>query len=198
MDWETFTIGFWHPFGPHGGTPDGPSETAEEILLRKGREIEANGWTLWSFQYRTNLERLVEIIQAAEPSHVYALCADAQRAVAPRGQVRFCRQYQLAGTNEWQDIPSSISIPNPMGQRIYACAFKVRRITELADQERQPAIGVEWFSTRTGLWSSEYFPGRIGYPPKPEFLIRRSDNGAPLRPVRALLELEYPFLATLR
>jgi hypothetical protein len=50
MNWETFTIGFWHPFGDHGAHPDGRTETAEEILQRKAREIAGNdGRTLWSF-----------------------------------------------------------------------------------------------------------------------------------------------------
>jgi hypothetical protein len=45
--WETFEYGFWHPFGQHG------RETPSDIINRKCREIERNGWTLWSFQYRT-------------------------------------------------------------------------------------------------------------------------------------------------
>ena len=42
-----FELGFWHPFGPHGG------ETPQSIVARNCRQIAANGWTLWSFQYRT-------------------------------------------------------------------------------------------------------------------------------------------------
>ena len=49
MSYLDFEIGFWHPFGPHG------RETPTHILERKRREIEANGYTLWSFQYRTML-----------------------------------------------------------------------------------------------------------------------------------------------
>jgi hypothetical protein len=41
-----FEVGVRHPFGPHG------RETVEQIIQRKRREIDANGWTLWSFQYR--------------------------------------------------------------------------------------------------------------------------------------------------
>jgi len=49
VDWGKFTIGFWHPFGPHAG------ESREHILSRKAKEVEATGWTLWSFQQRRTL-----------------------------------------------------------------------------------------------------------------------------------------------
>ena len=48
-------IGFWHPFGVHGG------ETREHIIKRKRSEIENNGWTLWSFQYRKDEARYIHL-----------------------------------------------------------------------------------------------------------------------------------------
>src|SRR5215813_9924253 len=45
--WADFEFGFWHPFGQHG------RESPLGILRRKRGEAERNGWTLWSFQYRT-------------------------------------------------------------------------------------------------------------------------------------------------
>ena len=47
MNWDEFELGFWHPFGEHG------RESPLDIIHRKRSEIEKNGWTLWSFQYRT-------------------------------------------------------------------------------------------------------------------------------------------------
>jgi hypothetical protein len=41
-----FDVGIWHPFGPHG------LESPEQIVMRKRHGIAANGWTVWSFQYR--------------------------------------------------------------------------------------------------------------------------------------------------
>ena len=203
MDWETFTIGFWHPFGDHGAHPDGRIETADEILQRKSLEIASTGgWTLWSFQYRRDLDELVKVLEQVNSGRVYALCSDSRSTVAPSGEVRRCRQYRPARTNEWQDIPNTISIPHPFGKREYACAFKIRQIIELSGQDQCPAIDIEWYSTRTKQWSTIFRtrndPQRKGYPPRPEMLIRLSHDGVPLRPVRAVLELAPPFLATLR
>jgi hypothetical protein len=50
MNYAAFQIGFWHPFGPNSG------EEAVQILARKTREIQANGWTLCSFQHRRMLD----------------------------------------------------------------------------------------------------------------------------------------------
>jgi len=44
--YTNFNLAFWHPFGTHA------KETTLKIIKRKTEEIEANGWTLWSFQHR--------------------------------------------------------------------------------------------------------------------------------------------------
>jgi hypothetical protein len=203
MNWETFTIGFWHPFGAHGGHPDGRPEEAEEILQRKAREIANNdGWTLWSFQFRRDVDSLLSVIERHEPSHVYALCSASRSTVAPRGKVQRCRQYRLPRTDEWRDIPSAICVPHPFGKKEFACAFKVQRIIQLPKENGMLPIGIEWYSTKTKQWSA-IFPTRNdhyrrGYPPRPEILIQRSKDGVALRPIRAVLELAVPYLATLK
>jgi hypothetical protein len=203
MDWDMFVTGFWHPFGDHGAHPDGRIETADEVLRRKTREIEGTpGWTLWSFQYRRDLDCLLTVIEQARPPRVYALCTHSTSTVAPRGEVRPCRQYRLARTEEWRDIPDTICVPHPINDGQYACTFKVQSIIELAPHNRSPALHIQWYSTKTSVWScifpSKNDPQIRAYPPRPETLIRRYDGGAPLRPVRAVLELAHTYLGTLR
>jgi hypothetical protein len=145
---------------------------------------------------------LLSVIEQLDPSHVYALCSDSRSTIAPGGKVRRCRQYRLARTNEWQDIPSTISVPHPFGKKEYACAFKVQRIIHSSDENRIPAIDIEWYSTKAKQWSAIFAtrndPCRRAYPPRPEMLIRQPKDGVALRPVRAVLEFAAPYLATLR
>jgi len=74
-----FQMGFWHPFGPHGG------ESVVEILARKQREINANGWTLWSFQPRLMLKDWMREIRLARPDTVAVFCSDSRSAKDPPG-----------------------------------------------------------------------------------------------------------------
>src|SRR5690349_2178132 len=55
-----FTFGFWHRFGLLGG------ESADAILARKQNEIDACGWTLWSFQHRLMLDAWAREIRRAD------------------------------------------------------------------------------------------------------------------------------------
>lgn len=205
MDWEAFKIAFWHPFGPHGAdpkNPDGPPESVDHIVDRKEAEIERNGgWTLWSFQFRRDLDHLARVILEAAPSQVYAFCSHSKGTKAPSGKVQFCNQFMAVGKNEWQEMPNEINIPHPFGKRSLACAFKVKRILRLPIPV-QPQIAVQWYSTKRKNWFSVFpsrnDPARTGYPPKPETLIRPCQTGAPLRTVRAVLELAPPYLVTLR
>jgi hypothetical protein len=194
MHWDSFTLGFWHPFGPHGHRQDGTPETPDEILIRKANEIKNNGWTLWSFNGHSKLSDLLTKLQG--DSFVYTLCASSNMSNPPKGNAGECAHYRPFGASEWQPVPRSVSVRFP-GDKSHAVAFKVKRIIMLAPP-KAPAISINWYSTRTGLWNSEYGQGKVGYPPRPECLIKRCDNGAPLRAVRAVLELCAPFLVQLR
>lgn len=185
MIWHNFSIGFWHPFGPHA------EETPEEILYRKKVEIESNGWTLWSFQYRKTLTKWFELINSLKNQSVYTLCSDGIGAREPKGKRDYCRQLRKPDKKNWEDIPPKISVPHPMSNRDYASAFVVKRIIDVDDTDNVPPFRIEWFHTERDAWISSPLPTR------PEYLIRRGGS-ADIRRVRAVLELEHPYIVTLR
>ena len=184
MNDAAFRIGFWHPFGPHS------NEAAEEILARKTRESEANGWTLWSFQYRRMLGDWYRKLMSAGPEKVFVFCSSGGGSDPFRRgrgtRVINCRTYCLVGEMLWRPMPDGIRVPHvfPPGKRL-ASAFVVRRIT-LPIEAFEPAA-VEWYS-RSGAWRQDRVPTRG------EYLIRPG-RGERMREVRALLELRPPYLA---
>jgi hypothetical protein len=185
MSYADFELAIWHPFGPHG------RETAEEILQRKRREIEGNGWTLWSFQHRRIevLEEWSRLLSTVKSPLVF--CSNSPGAIDPaeRGApvgVRYCRSYRPACQRDWKAIPGTVKVPHPMRARNRdPSAFMVQRI--VYPTERLPSVAVEWFSK--GQWQVKPLPTRG------EYLIRRGGLEG-LRAVRAILELRPPSLAT--
>ena len=184
MSWNDFSIGFWHPFGSHA------SESRDSILSRKSREIQNNGWTLWSFQHRKTLEIWRNIIQMHHPSRVYVLCSDSPSANDPDGQVAYCSGFRLPG-KEWEKIPHSISVPHPFRSNPHASAFRVKNVLKSSIMQGSPSFTIEWYSTQDTNWRTDMLPTRG------EYLIRRG-SGTKIRRVYAVLELEYPYVAYLR
>jgi hypothetical protein len=180
-----FNIGIWHPFGPHG------RETVEQIIERKRREIEVNGWTFWSFQYRRMevLEEWSGYLSAESKSVVF--CSYSPDAVDPADigisvETVDCRSYRFAGQMEWQPWPAGIRGPHPFrGKKRQASAFVIQRIVHPVESFTLPTV--QWLSK--GLWQDARVPTRG------EYLIRRG-GVAPMRRVRAVLELREPYLAT--
>lgn len=180
-----FVIGFWHPFGIHAG------EMREEIINRKLQEIDTTGWTLWSFQFKRNLRVWFEYLNDVQPQcPIYVLCADSKFAKYPKSQIANCTEYVKVDQDEWQQIPATISVPHPMASRELASAFIVNSISVISGQE-MPRWGISWFCVGQQLWRNDNLPTRG------EYLIRREGEAA-LRPVCAILELRYPYLAVLR
>jgi len=174
-----FEIGFWHPFGPHAG------ETAEEIIKRKQKEIEKNGWTLWSFQFRKNLSDWFDEINKANPKNVLVFCSKGKGAKEPKSKTKLCSHYTPVDNTEPIKIPSRVKIPHPMGKRTKGSAFIVKRIIyPIPDPIYAPSI--EWI--KKGQWQVATLPTR------PEYLIR-AGKGQPTREFRAILELRPPYLA---
>jgi len=136
MNWSDFSIGFWHPLGSHA------SEPRDSILARKAREIQDNGWTLWSFQHRKTLDLWRNLIQTHNPSRVYVLCSDSPGALDPRGQVGFCRSFRLHD-KEWEMIPPSISVPHPFGSNMHASAFRVKNVMKSSSLHDTPSFTIE-------------------------------------------------------
>lgn len=184
------TIAFWHCFGVHAG------ESRDAILERKEREIQANGWTLWSFSKRT-LYPWREQIKKAAPSKVIVYCSDSPKAREPKGCPARASEYQCSEGDPWLRIPEAVSVPHPFGGKVEASAFKVARVV------RQPTAGLddrgfEWFGS--GRWRKEgplpIRPGEL--PTRPgEFLIRPGGK-CKLRKVYAILELAPPYVVMIR
>ena len=186
MSYLDFEIGFWHPFGSHG------RETPDQIIQRKRRETEANGYTLWSFQYRTMLLDWHRELASANPPHVFAFCSDSRAAVdpardgTPNGVVA-CRSFRFVDESAWRPMPRPIKIPHPFrpGKTI-ASAFVVEAVIYPLEPFQLP--GIEWFSRTKGPWCQGNLPTRG------EYLIRRGGTN-PMRRVCAVLKLKPPFLA---
>lgn len=186
MNYTAFEIGFWHPFGPHG------CETPDQIIDRKRGEIAANGWTLWSFQYRRPpvLEAWSHELLAAGTSVVLVFCSDSAGAVDPAEAgmpvgTTDCRSYRPVGQDEWQPWPKGVRVPHPFRRvRQEASAFIVRQIVYPVEPFTLPAV--EWVSK--GRWRQDRIPTRG------EYLIRPGGT-IPMRSVRAALELQAPYVA---
>jgi hypothetical protein len=173
-----FRVGFWHPFGPHG------REDAEDILARKRREIDENGWTLWSFQKR-DLDAWWREILAASPGPVYVFCSEGAGAVDPANEPTACTRYRLIGDSAWQPLPTAIRVPHPFRRgATEASAFVVQQVIYPVGSLELPMV--EWWSK--GLWRRDRTPTRG------EYLIRRGEGEA-MRRVRAILLLKDPYLA---
>jgi hypothetical protein len=172
-----FRVGFWHPFGPHAG------ETAEEIIRRKQKEIEINGWTLWSFQFRNTLLDWYREIGKIKPDGVLVFCSEGKGARDPVGDKKYCNYFTPMGETALKTIPPEIQVPHPMGAKTKGSAFIVKNIIYPTSHEVVP---IEWL--KNGQWQTTPLPTR------PEYLIKPG-NGHLMRGVRAILELETPYLA---
>jgi len=179
FEYVEFKMGFWHPFGPHAG------ETAEEIIERKKDEIERNGWTLWSFQFRRSLELWREEIEKVNPHSVLVFCSEGKGARDPKGDRQHCDYYVRVGEVMRTNIPQTIKVPHPMGNKTRGSAFIVTKIMYPVKCE---AIPIEWLKAKDGQWQTKLLPTR------PEYLIRVG-QGQPIRNFRAVLELQAPYLA---
>ncbi len=172
-----FEIGFWHPFGPHGG------ETPEEIIKRKRGEIGRNGWTLWSFQFRNTLGPWYQEIEKIDPGNVLVFCSEGKGARDPIGERKYCSYYIPVGEVAPRKIPMGIQIPHPMGKKTRGSAFIVKNIICPAVYEATPIV---WL--KGSGWQTAPLPTR------PEYLIKPG-QGQPMRRFRAVLELKWPYLA---
>lgn len=186
MNQAVFNMAFWHPLGPHA------RESVEQIIERKRQEIQINGWTLWSFQYRRTqvLDEWRSHLMSAAESTVKVFCSHSPKAVDPAVvgvpvEAVECRSYRFAGQTLWQPWPTGIKVLHAFrGRRTQASAFVVDRIIHPVESFSPQAI--EWMSQ--GQWRQDRLPTRG------EYLIRPGGTN-PMRQVRAVLELRSPYLA---
>jgi len=190
LNWEDFELGFWHPFGSHG------RESPEDIINRKRCETDKNGWTLWSFQYRRPeaLDEWYRELSVAKPrGPVVVFCSMGHSATDPDRpgtltRTADCMQYRFIGDGNWRAVPRIIRVPHPFGPgKTVASAFVVRRVHHPIKRFQPPFV--EWFSRAS--WHESAIPTR------PEYLIRRGGKIA-MRNIRAVLELQPPYLAVVR
>lgn len=188
VSYTNFRMAFWHPFGPHGGEP------RDRIIDRKRAEIEANGWTLWSFQYRLMLDHWHHELLAAKRDTVFVFCSEGRGAVDPAKTGTLnkpidCQSYRFVGEEDsgYQPMPNGVRVPHPFrpGNKL-ASAFVVQRITYRTEPFQGPVV--EWFSLKKGPWRQERVP------PRGEYLIRPGGT-ITMRRVNMVLELKPPYLA---
>lgn len=199
FDWNQFSIGFWHTFGPHGG------EAPDEILNRKEKEVSAHGWTLWSFQQRRSetLEMWLTALKDVQDKPVFVFCSDSPGAIDPQDKLdqeqivtNQMREYRASSSQDWSAIPAAIIVPHP--GKSTATAFKVKAIRRIPHKLRQAGLTIEWLE-KSGIWRSDIFLTGLHYPNRGETLIRRlNDSPARLRPIKAVLELEPPYVVVLK
>ncbi len=177
-------IGFWHPFGPHGG------ETRKQIIERKRKEIQKNRWTLWSFQYRTDKTLNQWIAQIKKnKGRVFVFCSDSEGARDPKGKKFYAKQFRYPTSSTWNNIPSAIGIPHPFGKKPLACAFKVKSIYN-PEVIRIPK-GIKWLCVGENKWREDKLPTRGEY-------LLKSDGRCKLRKVYKILELVFPYLVVIK
>lgn len=198
FDWNDFSIGFWHPFGPHG------DENPEEILSRKAAEVSDNHSTLWSFKFfrQETLHLWASLIRSADASAVYVLCSDSkpQNSTLPSRVMEIAEEYKSIDDAGWKPIPNGIEVTfHPTGDGV-ATAFVVKQVIPLSLEHRQPPFLVERFSLEQKSWRSDLggkHEGALRLPTRNESLIKRGGKTA-IPSVQAVLELTPPFVVAIR
>ena len=196
--WNHFSIGFWHPFGPHG------DEKPDDILLRKTQETLTNEWTLWSFKFfrKETLHQWTELIAANSTSPVYALCSDSkvQHTTLPSNPTAYAKSFRSIHSPEWWPIPSGVKVTfHPTGDGV-ATAFVVKRVITLSVHNRKPPFLVERYSLGQKEWRSDLsgsHEGQLRLPTRSESIIRVGGR-TPMPSVQAVLELKFPYIVAVK
>jgi hypothetical protein len=163
-----------------------------EIIDRKRREIETNGWTLWSFTYRPMLEDWYQHLQATS-GEVLAFCSEGRGAIDPVREGSLskpaeCRSYRFISDTAWRPMPTGVRVPHPFQpsrKQRRASAFVVHQIDWPILRFQQPAV--QWLSQR-GEWCQSKIPARGVY-------LIRPGTSETMRPAGAVLRLCSPYLA---
>src|SRR4051812_22465485 len=100
MDWDTFALGFWHPFGAYCG------QTTQQILDRKRAEAIRNGWTLWSFAYTPSAGDWYSLLEDhTGPVHVLCSSSPTARDPRPDEDQYLASHYRGVADADWQPMP---------------------------------------------------------------------------------------------
>ena len=109
-------------------------------------------------------------------------CSEGKGASDPKGIRQYCNYYIPTGQTVPMSIPAAIKVRHPMGSRTKGSAFIVKNVIYPVEAQ---SISIEWL--KQGEWQTTSLPTR------PEYLIR-AGNGHPMRPFRAVLDLQAPYL----
>ena len=124
-----------------------------------------------------------EIKEKMNLENVFVFCSEGKGARDPVSERKYCNYYLPIGESVVKEIPIEIQIPHPMGKKSKGSAFIVKNIIYPVDCE---TTTIEWL--KEGKWQTAPLPTR------PEYLIK-SGRGQSMRKFRAILELQYPYLA---
>lgn len=173
-----FEMGFWHPLGAHGG------EMPHEILKRKLDEIQMNGWTLWSFQFRHTNSLWFKEIEKFKPHNVIVFCSEGKGAKYDKGEIREHKYYRPVDNNEYNNIPETIKVTLPSKAK-RGTAFIVKNI--IISNSVYDKMPVKWI-TKNEVWRTDRIPTRGVY-------LIQAGSGEHIRNYRAILELQHPYIA---
>jgi hypothetical protein len=128
VNWDTFQLGFWHPFGPYTGL------TVAQIIEWKRQEIQRHGWTFWSFAYAPSVDAWLKLLTNS-CSSVYALCSESPGARDPHPGAcqALATHFRPVGTRSWQPMP------DPAVMKVTMYVVGVFRTTSVAEQVTLPA-----------------------------------------------------------
>lgn len=185
MTYRDFEYAFALRICRHGG------ESLEEILNRKRCEIDSNRWTLWAFRRRPGFKDAHhrQCLSRENIENIYAFCIES--GTEPSGETLDCTCWRI-GTGKWECLPNCVRVLQHFksgAEERVASAFIVRNIIHPV----KFSPDVEWLSSE-GKWRDTRRDGKSQLP-SGEYLIRRKQNGAPLRRISAVLELKSPYLA---
>ena len=200
----------WHPFNKHG------QESYEEIIERKGSEIDACGYTYWSIgmgpirqsmiadQWRiplwqnTDGDGFAYVMLGIEKTK--GTSKEGARATHFNEGVLFKKKRMgIHDLNRdmtgWEEIPEGISATRHKITDNPSLALKVYEIIHV---DKDSDLKVEWWNEK-GQWESDRPPGIEQHAVK---LLRKSEKGRPIKSSETrcdyLLKIRYPFLVSIQ
>lgn len=187
---ELQPLAIWHPVGPHSG------ESLEQIVVRKQRDIDTYGFTVWAFSAakRERIEAWKKELQVGGQSSCTAFCCgnSTKDPIVPGAGPHWCTEYSLDLTR-WDLLPHSTMVSYQRGPRssgVVASGFWVRAVEAPVDMKVDRPCS--WFRTDRTEWSAARLPTRG------EYLVQRPCVSSSGTKVRLLLHLTDPFVVWVR
>ena len=186
------TVAFWHPVGPHGG------ESFDDIIRRKRTEIDAHGYTLWSFAAggTGRVEAWRRELRGRSLVSCSVVCCGATTKDPHLGSAETVpwMTESSADARTWVPIPGRITNYHRPARRngIVCSGFVVEAIE--APRSMCVARPTRWLRMQAneGRWESSRLPTRG------EYLTETPEETAKGPAVRLKLTVRDPFVVWLR